>query len=410
MITRRGLLAGCGAFGFSRRPALAAGRRADGPAFRPAGRGGLLLPPGWLSTRGSSLVDGAGRTVRIASIGWNGTDGPAGHALHGLWAASYRTICDSIVGAGFNTVRIPWSDVNLDVRPSNRPETGTIDYGRNPDLVGLTNWDIFGRIVAYAGIIGLKVIFDHHTNDGGGGQQPNGLWFDAGPGSDGTDGAGHRGTVSAARFKADWVRFARQYAGNPTVIGFDLHNEPHGAGWGDGGPTDLRAMYVDVGNAIGSVNPDVLIVCEGLQNYRGEAPEGDLRPVRAKPVVLRQPNKIVYSVHCYPSEISSVSPDSGPRALARYEAGWGFLARQNIAPVWIGELGASNPGSGGRAQAWADTLLDYINGFQPPLSASWWTIGAESATANPNGLQRAWGVGNYRPEQLAATDRLLFRP
>lgn len=387
------------------------GHAADaGSALRPAGRGGSLLPQGWLSTRGSRIVDAGGNVVRIASIGWYGTDGPAGYALQGLWAVSYRAICDSIVAAGFNTVRIPWSDVNLDAQPRNIQESGTVDFRVNQELAGLTTWDIFKQVVDYAGRIGLKVIFDHHTNDGGGGQQPNGLWFDLGPGSDGTDGAGHRGTVTAATFKANWLRFARQYAGNPTVIGFDLHNEPHGGNWGQGGPTDIWAMFMEVGNAIGAVNPDVLIICEALQDYRGEAPEGDLRPVATKPVALRVPNKVVYSVHSYPQEISAVTPDSGPAAVARYEAGWGFVARQGLAPVWIGELGASDPGPGGSAHAWATTLLDYMNGFQPPLSGSWWNIGAEDPGANPNGLQTAWGVGHYRPEQLLITDRLLFRP
>ena len=377
--------------------------------FSAAGRGGLLLPKGWLNARGAALVDETGRTVRIASIGWDGAAGPAGAALHGLWSASYRVICDSIVEAGFNTVRLPWSDVNLDVQAANRPETGTIDAGRNPDLIGLTQWQVFERIVAYAGEIGLKVIFDHHNNDGGGGQQPNGRWFDLGPGSDGTDGNGRRGTVNAAAFQARWLRFAGRYAGNPTVIGFDLHNEPHHVSWGDGGASDLQEMYETVGNAILAVNPDVLIICEGAQDYAAGAPEGDLRPVRARPVRLGSRRKLVYSVHVYPSEITKTGPDHGPAALARYEAMWGFVAREGIAPVFVGEMGASDPGPGGSAAAWAQTLLGYMDGFDPPLSGSWWSIGAEDGTAGPDGLQSAWGHGRFRPQQLGVTDRLLFR-
>ena len=217
-----------------------------GPAWRPAGRGGTLLPPGWLGTRGAAIVDESGRIVRIAGIGWDGSGGVRGSVPQGLWAVSYRAICDSMVAAGFNTVRIPWSDVNLDANPINTPAAGTIDYSQNSDLAGLTTWEIFRKIVDYSGQIGLKVIFDHHTSDGGGGQQPNGLWFDAGPGSDGTDGAGHRGTITSAIFKANWLRFAREYAHDPAVIGFDLHNEPHDVGWGDGGPRDLLAMYNEV--------------------------------------------------------------------------------------------------------------------------------------------------------------------
>ena len=389
-----------------RRPARAQPR----PALKPAGRGGSLLPQGYLHTRGAAIVDAFERPVRIASIGWDGAAGPAGASLQGLWAVGYRTICQSVLGAGFNTIRLPWSDANLDVQPLNQPEIGTIDFRCNPDLAGLTTWQIFDRIVRHAGEIGLKIIFDHHTNDGGGGQQPNGLWFDTGPGSDGTDGARHAGTVPVAAFKANWLRFARHYAGNPTVIGFDLHNEPHGTAWGDGSPADLLAMYSDVGNAIGAINRGVLIICEGAQDYRNGAPEGDLRPVATHPVTLAVPAKLVYSVHVYPSEISKVWPDSGAAAKARYETMWGFVARNGIAPVWIGEMGASDPGPGGRAHLWAETLLAYMNSFDPPLSGSWWTIGTQDGDGGPNGLQRAWGLDHYRPEQLVVTDQLLFHP
>ncbi len=92
-----------------------AGRAAEKVAsFPAAGREGSSLLPGWLNTRGSQIVDNRGNVVRIASIGWYGTDGPAGYALRGLWTVSYRAICNSIIAAGINTVRIPWSDVNLD--------------------------------------------------------------------------------------------------------------------------------------------------------------------------------------------------------------------------------------------------------------------------------------------------------
>jgi hypothetical protein len=47
---------------------------AASPEFRAAGRGGSLLPAGWLSTRGSRIIDEEGNVVRIASIGWYGTD------------------------------------------------------------------------------------------------------------------------------------------------------------------------------------------------------------------------------------------------------------------------------------------------------------------------------------------------
>jgi endoglucanase len=119
------------------------------------------------------------------------------------------------------------------------------------------------------------VIFDNHNNEAtsadweNAAQQRNGLWFDTGPGTDGTDGAGTQGTISAAKFQEDWVTFAKHWAGNSTVIGFDLRNEPCAhtktpALWGGNGPTDIHAMYEAVGNAILTVNPDALIICEAV--------------------------------------------------------------------------------------------------------------------------------------------------
>src|ERR1700760_4004659 len=105
-------------------------------SLRPSARGGLRLPAGFLSTFGSQIVDSAGRNVRIASIGWNGTDGRAGASLSGLWRVSYKTVLDSIVDAGFNTVRIPWTDAGLNT-PINgyNDKLGWIKTTSNLDLV-----------------------------------------------------------------------------------------------------------------------------------------------------------------------------------------------------------------------------------------------------------------------------------
>lgn len=396
-------------------------------AQAPSGRGGYLLPEGFLSTKGSQIVDAKGNPVRIASIGWPGNDKPAGSALKGLWAAGYKTILDSIKQDGFNTVRVAWSNVSWPVPP----EPGNVDWSKNPDLKGLTTLQIFQKVVDYAGQIGLKIIFDHHTDDGGGGQQPNGLWIDKGPGTDGTDGAGHIGTVDAAKFKQDWLTFAKTFAGNSTVIGFDIDNEPTSVGnisWGQGGPTDILAMYEDVGNAIQTLNPDVLIIMEPPQEYKPpaaslgmdpnvSAPEGDLTAVAYKPLVLNVPNKVVYSVHEYPTEITDWPTDFGPGYITQMNKTWGYLVTRNIAPVWIGEMGSSMTSA--NSKAWAATLLQYINGLcadqggpkftgnQQPVGGSWWVVGIEPG--EPDGLQTAWGLANYRPEQQVITDQLLFR-
>ena len=401
-----------------------------------SGQGGYLLPTGYLSTSGNQIVDASGNPVRIDSIGWNGPDGLG--QLQGLYATSYQTIMNAIKADGFNTIRIPWSDVGLTAMPGST----TIDYSQNPDLAGLNTLQIFQKVVAYAGQIGLKIIFDHHTNDGSGGQQPNGLWFDSGPGTDGTDGNGTTGTVTAAKFQQDWVTLASTFKGNSTVIGFDLDNEPTSAGninWGQGGPTDIQAMYTTVGNAVEAADPGALIIAEGPQEYKAPgagsgmaanvaAPEGDLTGVATKPVTLNTPNKVVYSVHEYPSPISGIAADSGSALIQQMNGAWGYLETQNIAPVWIGEMGASLDGTADSAgsqladeQAWAATLLGYMNGqdggqggptftgSQQPVSGDWWLAGSE-AGQYPDGIQSAWGAGNYRPGQQAITNQMVFVP
>lgn len=415
---------------------------------RAAGRGGLLLPQGYLSTRGSQIVAADGSNVRIASIGWNGADGPPGACLSGLWAQGYTTIMDSIVDAGFNTVRIGWTDAGLNTPFRSYDDkhcwihvTYNFDLvaSETPDARGRYHFlkaiDVFEKVVDYAGRIGLKVIFDHHSNEGTAGQQKNGLWFDLGPGADNTDGVGP-GTVTAAQFKENWVALAKRFAGNATVIGFDLHNEPNGTNnsinWGKGGPTDIKAMCEDVGAAVQAVNPGPLIICEGPEQYKtaraeagfkndGPAPEGDLSAAAENPVSLPVKNKLVYSVHEYPNAISAVGywgiEDSGDDYVRRMNRSWGYLVRDGVAPVWIGEMGASMRTP--EEKRWAQTVVDYMNGkyahlggpaFGPgeqPVSGCWWLIGVSDDT--PYGIQTEWGLGNYRPAQLEITDQLLMR-
>jgi endoglucanase len=386
------------------------------------------LPDGYLSTRGSQIVSANGVPVRIAGVGWNGADSVA-NVPQGLDRVNLGQTMQQMVSAGFNTVRIAFSDRVL----TEAPAPGAIDLSRNPDLVGLSALQVLDKIVQTAGSIGLRVVLDHHNNEGGaapnrlGGQQLNGLWFDRGRGSsdeDGGDGTGNPGTVTAETFQAHWVALARRYAGNPTVIGFDLHNEPsggpkgNGMNWGEGGPADLHAMCTRVGGAIQAVNPGVLIICEGYQDYAGGYPEGDLRLVATKPVVLPVTDKIVYSVHEFPTEISQFSPVTGPGAIARMNRAWGYLITQDIAPVFVGEMGSSMLSA--ESKAWAQTLTDYLNGTAPngirldrrqmPVSACWWAWGDLTGQVPRGVLAGGWDPkrNRVRPEQKAVWERLLF--
>lgn len=352
--------------------------------------GGDRLPAGYLSTSGSQLVPQGrpGPTLRISAVGWSLDEIPPFTTRAENVAAMRR--------AGFNTITIGWYD-------------GTMHRE------GATFWQQLDAVVEAAGQGGMKVIFNHHADEGLPGtnpntfclsQQANGLWYDRGPGTDDTDGCGNPGTVTQEVFQADWEKIAHRYAGNPTVIGFDLHNEPLSypgmSTWGDGSVTDIRAMYSRVGSALEAIDPGVLIICEGTSNYGGsfagppdlKTPEGDLTAVATEPVVLtvnghEVPDKVVYSVHEYAHEISGFEPDSGPAAVARFNGAWGYLVTSDIAPVWIGEAGSSmlnNPDD----TEWANTLTAYFNGQDGAL-------GGPTFTRNEQGISTTWWRWGYRP-------------
>src|SRR5262249_44799964 len=167
-----------------------------------------------------------------------------------------------------------------------------IDFGLNPDLQGLTGLQIMDKIVDYAGQIGLRVILDHHRSEAGDGAEANGLWY--------TD------AYPESRWIADWRMLAQRYAGNPTVIGADLHNEPHDpATWGDGSATDWRLAAERAGNAILGVNPNWLILAEGVQTTAAGSTwwGGNLSNAGTFPVRLDVPDRLVYSPHDYPASV-----------------------------------------------------------------------------------------------------------
>jgi endoglucanase len=186
-------------------------------------------------TNGHRIEDSANRPIRIAGINWFGLE-TGNFAPHGLWARGYRSMLDQIKAQGYNTIRLPYSNQLFDAGSA----PNGIDFGLNPDLAGLTGVQIMDRIVAYAGEIGLRILLDRHRPDATGQSE---LWYTA--------------SYDEARWIHDWTMLAARYAGNATVIGADLHNEPHGAAcWGCGDVTrDWRLAAERAGNAILAVNP-----------------------------------------------------------------------------------------------------------------------------------------------------------
>jgi endoglucanase len=348
-----------------------------------------LLPPGPLHTAGSQIVDRFGSAVRLACIAveFDPTSG----------AVPMRTQMAVMTALGLNCIRTSINNASLD-----------------KDLLFIDN------LVKAAKTVGLRIIIDNHSNENPGcegGQQKNGLWFDRGPGSDGTDGCGNPGSTTDAKFVADWIKTARRHAGDPTVIGYDIRNEPiEGPSvWGGIGPTDIHDMYQRVGNAILERDPDKLIFAEGPIAYPRH-PEGNLTHVREQPVVLSVPDRVVYSVHEYPKETAAIE-SCGQSFINRMNTSWGYLVTQNIAPVWIGEMATQfNPPNTDDDRCWADTLSAYLNGVAPGglvippggqgvgTSWWWWTSG------RPYGLMQDDRMTRVYPDQGVLLARLIQKP
>jgi endoglucanase len=310
---------------------------------------------------GGKIVDADGREVRITGVNWFGLE-TGSFAPHGLWARNLRDMLDQMVEAGFNTIRLPYSNQLFD--PASKPQG--IDYGKNPDLQGLSGPEIMDRVIAEAGQRGLKVILDRHRPTA---DAQSELWY--------TD------KVPESRWIADWVMLAQRYKGNPTVIGADLHNEPHGpATWGDGNmATDWRLAAQRAGNAILAANPDWLIFVEGVERYGNDWYwwGGNLLGAQQAPVALSAPDKLVYSAHDYGPGVYAqqwFSAPNFPHNLPQiWNAHWAYLKQSGAAPVLVGEFGGRSVG-GDREGVWQRALLGFLrdNG----LSYTYWSWNPDS--------------------------------
>ncbi len=322
--------------------------------------------PGWLSTRGAEIVDAAGNPVRLTGLSWFGLETPS-FAVHGLWARPLGSMLDDVKRLGYNTLRIPYS--NQLFEPSSVPSG--IDPAKNPDLVGLSGLEILDRVISGARARGLRVILDRHRISA---DHQSPLWYD--------DQCWAAGACTEERWISDWKMLAARYRGDATVIGVDLHNEPHGpATWGDGAPaTDWRLAAERAGNAVLSVNPDLLVFVEGIESAGGATYwwGGNLRNAGAAPVRLDVPNRLVYSTHDYPASVYAQGwfSDPGYPAIlpALWDATWGYLAKQGIAPVWIGEFGTRYETASDRQ--WLASMASYIG--SSGASFAFWCLNPDS--------------------------------
>lgn len=355
-----------------------------------------LLPSGYLSTSGNQIVDFSGAAVRLTGVNWFGSEGFA-FRPGGLDVRSYKDMMDQMAANGFNVIRLPFSDQTLQ---ANQQPSG-IDFSKNPELSGLNALGVIDKIVEYADQIGMKIILDHHRSSDGAGPNENGLWY----------------TVqhSEQAMTDNWVMLANRYKDNHSVIGADLHNEPHNnydnmsasATWGGGGAYDWAAAAKRIGDAIRSNGTsDWLLLVEGVETTGRGTPDehwdwwgGNLSTANPSTDGFNWGGKLVYSPHTYGPYLNDSHVENGYLVNNnkqwlnnlstnstqlnglddQWQRSWGHLFETNSAPVLIGEFGtamsvqqlmAAYPGlsqAGAQQavadqQAWLGRLVTYING------------------------------------------------
>lgn len=311
--------------------------------------GAATTNSGYFRTSGNQIVDSNNQSVRIAGVNWFGLE-TSNFAPHGLWTRSYTSMMDQMKALGFNTIRLPYSNQLFDTGST----PNGIDFAKNPDLVGLSGMGIMDKIVDYAGKIGLRILLDHHRSAAGNSANDSGLWYE--------------GAYSENRWIADWTMLAQRYLGNATVIGADLHNEPHGpATWGSGSATtDWRLAAERAGNAILAVNPNWLIVVEGVEAASSGFYwwGGNLSNAGTHPVRLNVAGRLIYSPHDYPASVYPQNwfgdPNYPNNLPAVWDKNWGYLFRQGIAPILLGEFGSKLATTSD--QQWANKLVGYLAG------------------------------------------------
>ncbi len=319
---------------------------------------------GFLSGFHGELVDASRCVVHLTGVNWFGFE-TGTFAPHGLGVRNWQDMLDQIARTGFNTLRLPFSNQLFD--PASVPQG--INYQLNPDLKGLQGLALMDRIIQGARKVGLKVVLDRHdpTAD----LRPA-LWYTE--------------QVPQTRWIHDWVMLAQHYRGNDTVIGADLDNEPHSpAIWGGGNPsTDWRLAAEQAGNAILAVNPQWLIIVEGIDIYQGDSYwwGGNLEGAARYPVRLSEPDKLVYSPRDYGPDVylEGWFKVSNPAVLthtlpALWEKHWAYLQKDRIAPLFVGEFGGGSLGQDLEG-VWQRTLVSFLH--TQGLSYAYWAWNADS--------------------------------
>jgi endoglucanase len=232
--------------------------------------------PDFIHAEGTRLVDGHGDRFTVKGINLGNWLVPEGYMFKFTQARAPKEIAGVIEGligaeaasrfwnefrqvyvaeddirfikaAGFNTVRVP-----LHWRLFVEPAEGTADRFEGP------GWQLLDRLVQWCRESGLRVIIDLHAAPGG----QTGVNHDDGTGFPLTFYVPHYRRLTIAL----WRALAAHYRDEPTILGYDLLNEPISP-YSDEAYLNprLEPLYRDIVAAIRSVDTNHLVLLAGAQ-------------------------------------------------------------------------------------------------------------------------------------------------
>ena len=355
----------------------------------------IPLPALPLATSARWVVDANGKRFKLASVNWYGAE-EKDFVVGGLDFADVHVLAVAIRQLGFNSVRLPFSNQLVETDPV----IANARLAANPALQGKTALEVLDAVIAALAAEGLVVILDDHvstadwccsTTDG------NGLWYNA--------------AYPETSWIADWRAIATRYLAQPAVVGVDLRNELRASDagtptWGGSDATlDWHGAAQRGGNAVLGVNPNLLVMVEGL-NY-----SNDLTGVYSLPIVLSVDNRVVYAPHDYSFDHPS-GIDASDLATSLGD-NWGYILAQGkayTAPVWVGEIGTCNTSascvqSTAAQGQWWTSLAAYLTNAD--IDWGYWAINGTESTGTGRTLGSPETYGILDPSWTASASPTL---
>ena len=338
---------------------------------------GIAFP---LHTSGASIVDAAGKAVKLKLVNWYGAESPD-YVAGGLKYQPVTTIINEIAAMGFNGVRLPWSNQMW----QSNPVVSASVLTANPQFQGEHARIIFEQVVRDLANAGLMVVLDDHNSNAEwccSSSDGNTLWYNS--------------AYPQSAWLSDWKSVVTEFEGVPQVIGVDLRNEPRGAAtWGGSSSTNWQAAAELGGDAVQSVDSKLLVFVEGT-NYAT-----DLADAASLPVRLNVADHVVYSAHDYGFDTTVTSYNEW---VSKIEPKWGYLVGK--VPLWVGEFGTCNTsddcvssGSTADLGKWFAIFTRYLRYHN--LNWSYWAVnGTKSDGAAGQGISygetETYGILNTR--------------